>query len=157
MISAAVAPTARADDFSDILADIQAEETADATAFTTASTDFATNADSPAGLTQLFIGLDDNLVGVPNGLHVGLVDALTNTPVIPASDFEFSFATPASDAAAVTEANTFYTEGNTLATEIVSLPSNDYAAIALDNALSTIDQWILPDQIQLIADLAYAF
>ncbi|HME16461.1 MAG TPA: hypothetical protein VKG83_13655 [Mycobacterium sp.] len=28
---------------------------------------------------------------------------------------------------------------------------------ALDNALSTIDQWILPDQIQLIADLAYAF
>jgi hypothetical protein len=35
--------------------------------------------------------------------------------------------------------------------------SNDYAAIALDNALSTIDQWILPDQIQLIADLAHAF
>lgn len=146
MISAAVASTARADDFSDILADIQAEETAAATAFTTASTDFATNADSPAGLTPLFIGLDDDLVGVPNDLHVGLVDALTNTPVIPASD-----------AAAVTEANTFYTEGNTLATDIVSLPSNDYAAIALDNALSAIDQWILPDQIQLIADLAYAF
>ena len=25
------------------------------------------------------------------------------------------------------------------------------------DALSTIDQWILPDQIQLIAELAYAF
>ena len=36
-------------------------------------------------------------------------------------------------------------------------PSTDYADTALDNALSTIDQWILPDQIQLIADLAYAF
>jgi hypothetical protein len=64
---------------------------------------------------------------------------------------------PASLTAAVTEANTFYTEGNTLATEIASLPSTDYADTALDNALSTIDQWILPDQIQLIADLAYAF
>jgi hypothetical protein len=64
---------------------------------------------------------------------------------------------PASLTAAVTEANTFYTEGNTLATEIASLPSTDYADTALDNALSTIDQWILPDQIQLIAYLAYAF
>jgi hypothetical protein len=63
---------------------------------------------------------------------------------------------PASLTAAVTEANTFYAEGNTLA-EIASLPSTDYADTALDNALSTIDQWILPDQIQLIADLAYAF
>lgn len=94
---------------------------------------------------------------LPNTLEVGTVDVLTNATVIPASDFEFSFATPASLTAAVTEANTFYTEGNTLATEIASLPSTDYADTALDNALSTIDQWILPDQIQLIADLAYAF
>jgi hypothetical protein len=157
MMSAATAPTAHADDYSAIIADIQAEETAAATAFTTASTDFATNADSPAGLTQLFIGLDDDLVGVPNDLQVGIVDALTGATVIPASDFEISFATPASLAASVTEANTFFVEGNTLATEIASLPSTDYADTALDNALSTIDQWILPDQIQLIADLAYAF
>jgi hypothetical protein len=153
MMSAATAPTAHADDYSAIIADIQAEETAAATAFTTASTD----GDSSAGLTQLFIGLDDDLLGVPNDLHVGIVDALTGATVIPASDFEISFATPASLAASVTEANTCYVEGNTLATEIASLTSNDYAAIALDNALSTIDQWILPDQIQLIADLAYAF
>jgi hypothetical protein len=33
----------------------------------------------------------------------------------------------------------------------------DYADTALDNALSTIDQWILPDQIQLIGELAYMF
>jgi hypothetical protein len=42
---------------------------------------------------------------------------------------------PASLTAAVTEANTFYTQGNTLATEIASLPSTDYADTALDNAL----------------------
>jgi hypothetical protein len=57
---------------------------------------------------SLFIGLDDDLLGVPNTLEVGTVDALTNANVIPASDFEFSFATPASLTAAVTEANTFY-------------------------------------------------
>jgi len=154
MMSAATAPTAQADDYSAIIADIQAEETAAATAFTAASTDFA-NGDSPDGLTQLFIGLDDDVLGVPNLLEVGEVDALTGTTVIPASDFEIDFATPATLAASVTEANSFYTEGNTLATEIASLPSTDYADTALDNALSTIDQWILPDQIQLIADLAY--
>jgi hypothetical protein len=138
------------------LTDVQAEETAANTAFANASTDFANN-DEAAGLTQLYIGLDDDLLGVPNDLHVGLVDALTNTPVIPASDFEFSFATPASDAAAVTEAQTFYTEGVTLATDITKLPTTDYGLIALDNALSTIDQWILPGQIETIAGLAYGF
>ena len=129
------------------------QDSASASTFTTASTD----GDSPAGLTQLFIGLDDDLLGVPDDLHVGLVDALTNTPVIPASDFEFSFATPASDAAAVTEAQTFYTEGVTLATDITKLPTTDYGLIALDNALSSFDQWVLPDQIETIAGLAYGF
>ncbi|MDT5227215.1 MAG: hypothetical protein QOH94_1008, partial [Mycobacterium sp.] len=60
-------------------------------------------------------------------------------------------------AASVTEATTFYNEGVTLATTILNLPVTDYADTALDNALSTIDQWILPDQIQLIGELAYMF
>jgi hypothetical protein len=156
MMSATNAPAAHADDYSAVIADIQAEEGAAATAFATSSTDFA-NGDEPDGLTQLFIGLDDDVLGVPNLLEVGDVDVLTGTTVIPASDFEFSFATPATLAASVTEAQTFYTEGNALATTIASLPSTDYSLIDLDNALSTIDQFILPDQIQLIADLAYTF
>lgn len=157
MMSAATAPTAHADNpYSDIIADIQAEEAAANTAFANASADFA-DKDEAAGLTQLYIGLDDDLLGVPDDLHVGLVDALTNTPVIPASDFEFSFATPASFSAAVTEAQTFYTEGVTLATDITKLPTTDYGLIALDNALSSFDQWVLPDQIETIAGLAYGF
>jgi hypothetical protein len=163
MMSAATAPTARADAYSDIIADIQAEEADANTAFANASTDFANN-DEAAGLTQLYIGVDDDLLGVPADLHVGLVDALTNAPVIPASDFNFSdlykspsFATPASDAASVTEAQTFYTEGVTLATAITQLPTTDYGLIALDNAVSSFDQWVLPDQIETIAGLAYGF
>ncbi len=152
MMSAATAPTARADDFSEIIADIQAEETAASTAFATASTDF-TNNDPGDGLTQLFIGLDDDLVGVPNDLQVGTVDALSNATVIPASDFEFTFANPVTSTAAVTEAQGFYTEGTNLATTIASLPPTDYADTALDNALSSFYQWIVPDQILLIGEL----
>jgi hypothetical protein len=33
-------------------------------------------------------------------------------------------------------------------------PVTDYADAALDNALSSIYPWILPDQIQLVAELA---
>ena len=156
MISAAGVPTARADAFSDILADVQAEQAAATAAFTTAAADFAHN-DPNDGLTQLFIGLDDELVGVPNDFQVGTIDALSNVPVIPASDFEFGstvpIATPANFTAAVAEANTFYTQGVALATTILSLPPTDYPDIALDNALSSFYQWILPDQIQFIGEL----
>jgi hypothetical protein len=156
VISATSAPVAHADDFSTILADITATETAATAALMTASTDLA-GGDTADGLTQLFIGLDDDLLGIPNELQVGSIDLLQGLPVIPASDFEISFATPASFAASVTEATTFYNEGVTLATTLVNLPVTDYADSALDNALSTIDQWILPDQIQLIGELAYMF
>jgi hypothetical protein len=164
MISAAVAPTARADDFSAVIADIQAEGTAAATAFSTSFTDLA-DGDTAAGLTQLFIGLDDDVVGVPDILDVGTVGVLTDTsvPNALASDFTptatggfgFDFATPTTVAESVTEAQTYYTDGTALATTIEGLPSTDYGLTQFDNAVSAIDQLILPDQIQLIADLAY--
>jgi hypothetical protein len=117
----AAAPVAHADDFSTILADVTATEAAAATAFATASTDLA-DGNTPAGLTQLFIGLDDDLLGVPNELQVGSIDLLQGVPVIPASDFEFSFAAP----------------GVALATTIAGLPATDYADTALDNTLSKL-------------------
>lgn len=56
-------------------------------------------------------------------------------------------------AAATTEANTFYVAGNALATTIAGLPSGEFSDAALDNALSTWDQWIAPDQILAIANI----
>jgi len=154
MISAAVAPTARADAYSDILADIQAEQADASTAFANAATDGYHTA---AGLTQLYIGLDDDIFGVSDDLHVGLIDALTNTPVIPSSEFDFSFAPPTSYAEAVTEAQTYYADGTALTNIIDGLPSSDYGLIALDNDLSAFDQLIVPDQIEEIAGLVYGF
>lgn len=153
MVSAATSPTARADNpYADIVSDVQAELAAGQTALGEAATDFS-NGNTGDGLTQLFIGLDDDLVGVPNDLQVGATDALTNATVIPASDFEFNFANPETLTAALTESQSFYTEGANLATTIAGLPTTDYADIALDNALSTVYQWVLPDQIALIGEL----
>jgi hypothetical protein len=151
IVSAISAPTARADDFSTILADIQTTEGIAASAFTTAATDFSTG-NPAAGLTQLFVGLDD-MIGVPDELQVGLVDASTGANLFPSNSFDFTFATPATFAASITEAQSFYTAGTALATTIGTLPNNDYADIALDNALSKFDQWIAPGQIELIGDL----
>jgi hypothetical protein len=57
----------------------------------------------------------------------------------------------------VTEAQAEYAAGTALITTIDGLPSTDYADIALDNAPSSIDEYVLPEQIALIANLAYAF
>jgi hypothetical protein len=162
LISAATAPTAHADDFSTIIAAVEAEG-ADATAaFTTGSADGYGTAD---GLTQLFYGLDDDLIGVPTILDVGTTDALTGTTVPSnlASDFtptgtggfEFDFVAPTSVAQSVTEATPYETDATALTNTIDGLPSTDFSAITFDNAVSTLDQWILPAEIELIADLAY--
>ena len=152
MMSAAAAPTARADDIAGILADITAEEGYAATAFTNAATDFGTG-DSTDGLTQLFIGLDDDTVGIPDIIQVGSVDELTNSTLFPANSFDFTFAAPATVTAATTEAQTLYTDGVNLATTIAGLPDTDFSTIALDNALSTWDQLIAPDQILAVANI----
>jgi hypothetical protein len=154
MMSAATAPTAHADDFGAVIADIQAEETAGATAFANATADFG-NGDTADGLTQLFISTDDELLGVANTLEVGTVDVFTNATVPPASDFEVDFATPTTIAESVTEAQTYFSEGVALTNVIDGLPTDEatLGLIALDNAIATTDQWILPDQIELIADL----
>jgi hypothetical protein len=164
MVSAATAPTARADDpLTDIVNDVQAELGYAQTAFSQAATDLG-DGNTTGGLAQLFLGADDDLVGVPDDLEVGTVDALTGSPVIPSSDFNFShlydsppsfpsFTTPTTLAVATTEAQAFSTEGNNLATTIAGLPTTDYADTALDNALSTADQWILPGEILTIGDL----
>ena len=162
MVSAATAPTARADDFSTIIDAVEAEGADGTAAFTAGSADGYDTAD---GLTQLFYGLDDDLIGVPTILDVGTTDALTGTTVPSnlASDFtptgtggfEFDFPVPGSVALSETEAAPYETDGNTLATTIDGLPSTDFSAITFDNAVSTLDQWIIPSEIVLIADLAY--
>jgi hypothetical protein len=87
MMSAATAPIARADAYTDIINAIDGDFTAGQAAFTTAFTDFG-GSDVNDGLAALFSGLDDDLVGAPDSLYVGTVDALTDTPVIGTFTFD---------------------------------------------------------------------
>jgi hypothetical protein len=152
MISAAGAPTARADDFSDILANITAEEAAAQADFSAASADFASGtAGIPAGLTALLEGVDDDTFGVADDLQVGSLDSLYNVPVIPADTFEFSFATPASFTAAVTEAQSVYTTSLTdMTTQATDFSMGDYTGGAVYQDLAAIDFSHIPDQIEFI-------
>ena len=123
----------------------------------------ASPATEAAGLTQLFIGLDDDLIGIPNFLEVALTDELQGVAVVSPTDFEigsdmpFDFSAPTSVAESLTEANTIYTEGaTTLISMINALPTTDFADAALFNAQSIVDEFILPGQIELIGSLAFA-
>jgi hypothetical protein len=150
-ISAATAPTARADDFSQIIADVQALAADAQGDFSQAATDFASgSAGLTTGLTALFQGLNDDFVGVPDVLQVEATDALAGAPLVGPTVFDVTFADPANFTAAVTEAQNFYTMGNNLATTIAGLPANDFTDTALDNALSILYQWVLPDEILTI-------
>jgi hypothetical protein len=87
MMSAATAPTARADDFSDIIAAVDGDFTAGQAAFGDALMDFGSS-DVNDGLAAFFSGLDDDLVGAPDNVFVGTVDALTGAPIVGTFTFD---------------------------------------------------------------------
>jgi hypothetical protein len=158
MVSATTAPSARADDFGDVLSDVSAILSAGQTDFSTAATDFAqgTSGDA-AGLTALFEGIDDDLVGAPNAISVGLTDLASGDAVLPATDFEVAFTTPATYAAALTESQASYAAGVAEDTVIQNLPATDYTDAAYDNFLALLEQWVLPGQILDIGEIYNIF
>lgn len=151
----AFAPIARADDFSDILADVQAEQAAAQAAFEAASTDFAGGASgAPAGLAELFTGMDDDLFGVPDDLQVGTLDSIFDKPVIGSDVFEFHITAPDNYTDAVTEAQNVYNSGSTLLTDSANfMAMGDYADASMDHALAAIMVTEIPDEILIIGQL----
>jgi hypothetical protein len=84
----ALAPIARADDFTDIINDEVAVIDAGYADLATAATDFA-GADYPDGLEQTLWGVDDFLISPGELGLIGSFDAVTGAPVIAAAAFEF--------------------------------------------------------------------
>jgi hypothetical protein len=79
-MSAATAPTARADDFTDVINNADANLAAGQADFRVAATDFSSS-DVSGGLAALIDGLDDDFVSPPEQLYIGTVEVLTNAPV----------------------------------------------------------------------------
>jgi hypothetical protein len=79
MMSAATAPTARADAFSDIISSVEDDFAGGQADFASASADFGSG-DPSDGLALFFSGLDDDVVGPGDSVYLGTVDALLNEP-----------------------------------------------------------------------------
>ena len=80
MMSAATAPTARADDYTDLIHLVDENFTSGQAAFTIASTDFGSG-DSSDGLATFFSGVNDDFLSAPNNALTITVEALTGEPL----------------------------------------------------------------------------
>jgi hypothetical protein len=98
-MSAASAPTAHADAYSDIISEVDADFAFGQTAFTTAATDFGSNGVA-LGLTSFFDGVDDDALSVPNVLLGGSIEALTNEAIAPSGPWDLGVVTSPSDLSA---------------------------------------------------------
>jgi hypothetical protein len=75
VMSAATAPTARADDFTDIVTYVDSDLGVGQADIATAFSDFS-GGDFATGLTSLFQGVDDEVLAAPDNLLIGTVEAL---------------------------------------------------------------------------------
>jgi hypothetical protein len=119
-MSAATAPTARADDLTELINDLNIDYSGGQTAFATAYTDFSSDQLVP-GLAQFLSGIDDDTLSPANTLLVGTAEVLQGDPINSTTDWGFFI--PASYADAVSVAQTdFTTAGADL-----SIAANDFS------------------------------
>jgi hypothetical protein len=149
MMSAATAPTARADDFSDIVGLVEFELTAGQGDFTTAFADFSNNM-VPDGLAEFYSGVDNDLWLVPTTVEYGTVAALTGSPIVSVI-FPVGLSTPTDLSDAVTIAETDLTDSQTLFTDAATaLSSGDYADAVYADAAGSFLAFDVPAQELLI-------
>jgi hypothetical protein len=137
----AAAPTARADDFTDIISNVDTELAFGQIAFENISLAFAS--DDPAMVLPLFLdGVDDDFLNVPTVIFVGTVEALTNEPVS-AFNYFYDFA-PLPIAITLTQAEAAFSNGESeLTAAAMDLANSDFGgaallgAFGLDNILVT--------------------
>lgn len=136
MISAATAPTARADDFTDVVNAIDSDYSAGQADFSSAYTDFS-GGDVNDGLAAYFSGVDTDFVGAPDALEIGTAQLLANDPV---DLFDpLTIMPEANFTSAVTDAQTLFGDAQTLSTDAgTALSGGDYVTALVDNDASSI-------------------
>jgi hypothetical protein len=138
MMSAATAPTACADDFTDIVNAVDSDFAARQADFSDALSAFGSS-DADEGLAYFFSGVDDDFVSAPDNLFVGTVDLLTNEPVTSSLEIDIP---PESDfTSALNYAEIVFANGEAdLSTAATALLSGDYADAAYQDALGSIGE-----------------
>jgi hypothetical protein len=157
MMSAATAPTARADDFSDIISAVDGDYTAGAAAFTTASTDFS-GAEFAPGLASLFDGLDDDSVLAPENALIGTVEALTNQPLDFLSGGSYNYPVPSdfSDAVSHVESYFTYAADDSFPTAATDLAGGDYISALIEDTYG-LDAVVVDPLQELLLGAAVSF
>jgi hypothetical protein len=154
MMSAASAPTAHADDFTDIITAVDSDFTAGQGDFTTAFADFDSNEFAP-GLTTFFEGLDADILTAPNNLALGTVEALQGETL--SFTFPFALTTPTTFADALTVAQADVVQGEAdLASVATFLGGGSYDTAALELLTGTESVSVLPLE-ELLLGAAVSF
>jgi len=149
MMAAATAPSAHADDFTEILDDVQVLTAAGQSDFGGAATDFGSGlSGAPEGLVSLFAGLNNDEL-VPDQLLYGSVEALLSDPItqigpVTALSPELDLASGLADAESSFESGASYLEAIASA-----LSGGDYLTAASDYIDGTYYAFQLPGELVL--------
>jgi hypothetical protein len=147
-IAAAGAPTARADAFTDIINGVEDDFAYGQASFSDAFAELGSG-DVGNGLAAFFSGVDDDLVGAPDSLYIGGVDALTNEPVL--GSFSFDLVFPGDFTAALTEVQSFVSIGEGYLTSAATeFAAGDFADAASNSALGSDYLFDIDPQILLM-------
>lgn len=148
MMSAAAAPAARADAFTDIINAVDVDLAAGQTAFTTAFTDFGSNL-VPNGLAEFFSGVNDDLIAAPDSVFIGGVEALTGEPVVGAGPLPVTL--PANFATAVTDDQTLLLVAQGLfADAATAFSSGEFGTAATDSAGGSALSFDIPVELLIL-------
>jgi hypothetical protein len=148
MIAAASAPSARADDFTDIVNGVEADFAYGQASFSDAFSELG-GGDVNDGLAAFFSGVDDDLVGAPDSVYIGSADALTNEPVL--GSFAFDIGSPGDFTAALTEVQSFAGDGEGyLTTAATEFAAGDFADAAYNSALGSAYLFDIDPEILLL-------
>jgi hypothetical protein len=136
MMSAVTAPSAHADDLTDIINAVDGDFAYGQSDFATALSDFSTPGDFIYGLAASTSGLDEYLVAAPENLLVGSVEALGNAPI----DYSYSdvIGVASSFGAAVAGAETGFGEAEAeLDNAALALFSADFVTAVQDSVFAS--------------------
>jgi hypothetical protein len=134
MLSAATAPTARADDFTDLINAVDGVYAVGEADFSTAFTDFG-GGDVNDGLAAFFSGVDTDLLGAPGSLEIGTVQLLTTGTIM--TGISFDVGAEPDFTSALTDAESFLADAQENFTSAVTY-SSDLADVAY---YDTVGSW----------------
>jgi hypothetical protein len=153
MMTAATAPIARADDFTDTIATVEGQLADGQAVFGDAASAFSSS-DIPAGTTYLFDGVNDDLFYAPNLFLAGTVEGLTNE-TYNLTEQVSDLLTPATFAAGVTDAESDFEQGlNLFQDASIALGDGNYGDAAFYDAFAADFVSVVPLEELLLGSVA---